>query len=98
MAISRDGRPRRRSPCINRCLRPGIEVVRGMVAAFVERAVPAGSDGQIHRAAQRLGLIAAAGELATVLELVPWQGGESRAAAAWALAQWVDGRGRTEPA
>jgi putative DNA primase/helicase len=36
--------------------------------------------------------------LATALGLVPWQAGEARAAAAWALAQWVDGRGGTEPA
>jgi hypothetical protein len=35
-----------------------------MVAGFVAGHVEAGSDGQISRAAQRLGLIAAAGELA----------------------------------
>jgi uncharacterized protein (DUF927 family) len=74
------------------------EAVRHTVAAFVETAAPAGSDGQIHRAAQRLGLIVAAGELATDMGLVPWQAREARAAAAWALAQWVDGRGGTEPA
>jgi hypothetical protein len=45
------------------------------------------------RVAQRLGLIAAAGELATALELVPWQLGEAREAAAWALTQWIEGRG-----
>lgn len=74
------------------------ETVRGMVAAFIETAAPAGSDGQIDRAAQRLGLIAAAGELATALELVPWQLGEAGEAAAWALTQWIEGRGGTEPA
>jgi len=73
------------------------ETVRNMVAAFIETAAPAGSDGQIDRAAQRLGLIAAAGELATALEIVPWRAGEAHDAAAWALAQWIDGRGGTEP-
>ena len=38
-------------------------------AEFVQRYVPARSDGQIDRAAQRLGLIAAAGDLATALGL-----------------------------
>jgi putative DNA primase/helicase len=69
-----------------------------MVATFIEMVAPAGSDGQVHRAAQRLGLIAAAGELATALEIVPWQKGEAWDAAAWALTQWIDGRGGTEPA
>jgi putative DNA primase/helicase len=74
------------------------ETVRGMVATFIEMGVTAGSDGQVHRAAQRLGLIAAAGELATALEIVPWRAGEAREAAALALSQWIDGRGGTEPA
>ena len=43
------------------------EDVRAMVADFTASNVPARSDGQIDRAAQRLGLIAAAGELATEL-------------------------------
>jgi putative DNA primase/helicase len=72
--------------------------VRDMVAAFIETAAPAGSDGQIDRAAQRLGLIAAAGELATSLGVTPWQEGEARSAAAWALGQWINRRGGTEPA
>jgi putative DNA primase/helicase len=72
--------------------------VRAMGADFTASTVPAGSDGQINRAAQRLGLIAAAGELATAMGLVPWQKGEARAVAAWALGQWIGGRGGTEPA
>jgi putative DNA primase/helicase len=74
------------------------EDVRAMVADFTASTIPSRSDGQIDRAAQRLRLIAAAGELATALELVPWQQGEARAAAAWALEQWIDRRGGTEPA
>jgi putative DNA primase/helicase len=74
------------------------EDVRAMVADFTASNVPAHSDGQIDRAAQRLGLIAAAGELATAMGLVPWRVGEARDAAEWALGQWIDGRGGTEPA
>jgi len=55
------------------------------------------ADGQIDRAAERLGLIAAAGELATLLGVTLWREGEARAVAAWALARWIDDRGGTEP-
>ena len=44
------------------------------------------------------GLIAAAGELATAFGFTPWREGEAREAAAWALEQWIEGRGGTEPA
>ena len=73
------------------------EAVRQSVAGFVAANLPAGADGQIDRAAQRFGLIAAAGELATLLGVTPWQNGEARTAAAWALAQWIEGRGGSEP-
>ena len=74
------------------------EDVRRYVADFVASTVPPGSDGQIDRAAQRFGLIAAAGKLATLLGVTPWREGESREAAAWALDQWIKQRGGTEPA
>ncbi len=74
------------------------EGVRSMVADFVAVQVPSGADGQIDRAAHRLGIIAAAGELATTLGLTGWRKGEAREAAAWALKQWNEGRGGTEPA
>jgi len=73
------------------------DIVRGMVADFSARNVPAGCDGQIDRAAHRLGLIAAAGELATALGVTPWQPGEAQEAAAWALARWIEGRGGSAP-
>jgi putative DNA primase/helicase len=74
------------------------EVVRVMVSDFVKAVCPAGADGQVERVAQRLGLLAAAGELATVFELTGWREGEARAAAARAFKQWIEGRGGTEPA
>ncbi len=74
------------------------EDLRDLVGAFVAAYVPPGADGQIKRAAQRLGLIAAAGELATSLGVTPWVDGEARDAAAWALTQWIEQRGGTAPA
>ena len=72
--------------------------VRGLVGQFVSAHVPAGADGQVDRAGQRLGLIAAAGELATLLGVTPWREGEASSAATWALEQWIGQRGGTEPA
>ena len=72
--------------------------VREFVRAFMAARVPAGADGQIDRAAHRLGLIAAAGEFATLFGLTDWREGEATDAAAWALAQWIEARGGTEPA
>jgi uncharacterized protein (DUF927 family) len=72
--------------------------VREAIGDFVGANVKPGSDGQIDRAAQRFGLIAAAGELATLLGITPWQENEAREAATWALAKWIEGRGGTEPA
>jgi putative DNA primase/helicase len=72
--------------------------VRSMVADFIGAQVPPGADGQVDRAAQRLGVITAAGELATVLGLTGWREGEAREATAWALERWIEGRGGTEPA
>ena len=74
------------------------EDVRAFISEFVKAEVPSGADGQIDRAAQRLGLIAMAGELAIALGVTPWEKGAARAAAAWALRQWIAQRGGTEPA
>ncbi len=72
--------------------------VRALVADFAAAHVPPGADGQVVRAANRLGLVAAAGELATRFGLTGWREGEAREAVAWALAQWIEGRGGLEPA
>ena len=72
--------------------------VRSLVKDFVLTEVPPGADGQVDRAAQRLALIAVAGELATALGLTGWRRGEARAAASWALTQWIEARGGLEPA
>ncbi len=72
--------------------------VRSMVNDFIAAEAPNGADGQVDRAAQRLGIIFAAGELATEFGLTGWRDGEARKAAAWALKRWIEVRGGTEPA
>jgi putative DNA primase/helicase len=72
--------------------------VCGLISNFVDTTIPAAADGQVHRAAQRFGLIFAAGELATIFGIVPWPAGAARNAAAWALARWIKLRGGTEAA
>jgi uncharacterized protein (DUF927 family) len=73
------------------------EIAR-LVEEFISDHVPSDADGQVRRAASRLGLIAAAGELAQMLGIVPWAEGEATAAAARALADWIATRGGSEPA
>jgi uncharacterized protein (DUF927 family) len=63
------------------------------VDEFVRRHVPVGSDGQVIRAAQRLGLIGAAGEFARGAGICPWPQGAAFEAAAWALQRWIENRG-----
>ncbi|WP_018262251.1 DUF927 domain-containing protein [Methylobacterium sp. WSM2598] len=72
--------------------------VRKIVDQFVAEQLPPDADGQVRRAASRLGLIAAAGELASMFGIVPWEKGEAAAAAAKALANWIAARGGSEPA
>jgi uncharacterized protein (DUF927 family) len=69
-----------------------------LIDQFVTATIPAAADGQVERAAQRFGLIFAAGELATVLGIVPWPAGSARAAAAWSLLRWIKFRGGTAAA
>jgi uncharacterized protein (DUF927 family) len=71
------------------------EAVAEFSADFVARHVPAGADGQVSRAASRFALVAAAGELAISVGVVPWQAGEARNAAARCFLDWLAGRGGT---
>ena len=74
------------------------DLVRSLVTDFVARECPTDADGQCERAAHRLGLIMAAGELATSFGVTPWQADEARGAAGWAFKQWLSMRGGSEPA
>ena len=82
--------------------------VRARVATFVENHLHAAKDkdgrlkwpevsGQAERVAERFGLIAAAGELATEFGATPWDAGEATAAAAEIFEQWLSGRGGANP-
>jgi hypothetical protein len=57
-----------------------------------------GTAGPAFVVAQRFGLIACAGEIATIFGITPWQSGDASRACAWALRQWIDNRGGGEPA
>jgi putative DNA primase/helicase len=72
--------------------------VRAMIDEFVSWHRKPPFDGQVHRAAERLGLIAAAGEIATDFGITPWASGEATSAANWALEQWIALRGGTQAA
>ncbi|MBB5695520.1 DUF927 domain-containing protein [Muricoccus pecuniae] len=73
------------------------ELLRGLqetVVAFTRGAhVPADADGQVRRVAQRFGVIAAAGDLATELGILPWPEGEAQRAAVAGFVAWLAGRG-----
>src|SRR5262249_49867704 len=75
------------------------DYINTAIEGFCANAVKLGTDGQIRRAARRLALIAAAGELAHDLGIVPdWHKGEATKAAEFALEQWIAGGGGSEAA
>jgi uncharacterized protein (DUF927 family) len=65
---------------------------------FLEAHAPKDADGQVRRVVERFALVAAAGELATALGVVPWTEGEATAAAEACLRAWLAERGGTGPA
>lgn len=75
-------------------LRRQIEKLR---SNFVRDIVLAGATGQIYRVAQRFGLIAAGGELATQLDFTGWSPGDAAWAAETCFKAWLDGRDGTGP-
>jgi putative DNA primase/helicase len=68
-------------------------MVRGYVDAFRTEHCPAGADGQVSRVAGRFGLVAAGGELATKLGILPWAAGEATSAAGRCFSDWIAARG-----
>lgn len=87
----------------------GPAFVRGLVAdrshwegetkrlakSFVATAAQAGDSGQASRGAARFAAVAAAGEMAAALGIVPWRSGEAAAAAHICFNNWAAGFGRT---
>ena len=62
---------------------------REAIGAFVRRHVPAGADGQVRRAGGRFALVAAAGEMAAGLGILPWEPGEAERTAAACFRAWI---------
>lgn len=61
----------------------------GYVAAWT----PAGADGQVQRAAGRFALLAAAGELAIAMGILPWPAGEAERGIRRCFQDWLAQRG-----
>ena len=62
---------------------------------FQNQHVPAGSAGEVSRAANRFALVAAAGELATEAGITGWKEGEAEGAASVCFESWLNRRGST---
>jgi uncharacterized protein (DUF927 family) len=70
--------------------------VRAMIDAFRQNHAPKEADAQVLRVADRVGLVAAAGELACEFGIVPWQKGDALEAARRCFTDWFDVRGGAE--
>lgn len=64
-----------------------------MVSNFVDHACPQGADGQVRRVAQRFGLCAAAGFMASHMGILPFAGEQSLLAAQACFQAWLSMRG-----
>ncbi|GGD93484.1 hypothetical protein GCM10011390_10330 [Aureimonas endophytica] len=73
-------------------------LVKGFCTEFVDTHCPAKADGQVKRVAGRFALVAAGGELAAKLGILPWPEGEAEAGAARCFKDWLGLRGGVEPA
>ena len=69
------------------------DTIRNYREAFTAQACPVTADGQVKRAARRFGLVAAAGEMASTLEILPWEEGEAVQAAHACFRAWLENRG-----
>lgn len=74
------------------------EWVRKVRGEFVKEVQITLADGQVQRVLGRFALVAAAGELATKLNITGWKEGDAIAAVAKCFAAWLDRRGSTGPA
>lgn len=79
-----------------------VDEVKGEISnvkeRFLNEVVPPGASGQVKRVAGRFGLIAAAGEIATIFEVVPWKQNEAFNAAKKCFQSWLKERGGSKDA
>ena len=66
-------------------------------AEFLGDVLSPSDHGQVRRGAQRFAVVAAAGELAAELNVVPWEAGEASIAAAALFKRWAADFGRDAP-
>ena len=77
--------------------RTATEFIRETRTAFANRFVPENGSGEVRRAAERFGLICAAGELATRWGLTGWREDEAFDAAGRCFNSWLGSRGTSGP-
>ena len=68
--------------------------IKAVEARFLDMAMKQGGTGQVHRAASRFALVAAAGEAAAWMGVVPWAADTAFGASTYLFKQWVRGFGR----
>ena len=67
-----------------------------IITSFTDSNFPTGADGQVRRCLARFGLVAAGGEIAIKLGILPWPKGEAMKAARICFEVWLDNRGTTQ--
>jgi putative DNA primase/helicase len=68
-------------------------LLKALRMQFITDHLPTGADGQVRSVCGRFGVIAAAGELATEWNILPWETGEATQAAARCFRTWLAERG-----
>jgi putative DNA primase/helicase len=72
--------------------------VHGHMDDFIRLYCPPEGEGQVRRVARRFALVAAAGELAVAMGILPWGEGEATDGARRCFEDWLAQRGGTDPA
>jgi len=67
--------------------------IKALRDGFMDGLIPSEASGQVHRAANRFALVAAAGEIASGYGLTGWPEGEAIKAAKACFAAWLEARG-----
>ena len=70
-----------------------IKIARALITEFLVEHVAAGASGQVARVARRFALVAAAGELAIMYDVLPWAQRSVYAAAGRLFSKWLARRG-----
>jgi putative DNA primase/helicase len=77
-------------------LRDMPDLVQDLKKEWIAANIPPGADGQVQRVMSRFGLVAAAGEIASRLMVLPWPEGEAERAASTCFKAWLSRRGGTD--